>query len=378
MRIIRSLARVFVPFSFGCVVAHAAPVYTVTPIGPAGSSQSIPLGINNAGQVVGNTVIGSTQSAFLYSNGASITFGDTSSATHLGSLATAINDSGQIVLVEISFDPATGVRSTRSYLYSNGLTTEIVGLGVPRTQANDINNIGQVVGGSNQNGPSFAFLYQNGTEALPLGDAWFSEAYAINDSGQIVGSRGLPGEANVRPFVFSNGVTTDIVAPGAVTGLALDINNDGQVVGYFQDAVGVLSAFTFQNGALTLLGGLGGNSSFADSINSRGQIVGQSQIADGTYHAFLYDNGMMTDLTELIGIPLAAGLLSTLDINDNGQISYYGYDSQGAPQAFLLTPTNSVSTIPTLFLAIAALALLVLQAQKRSVFPTLVRSNHLA
>ncbi|ADD42910.1 hypothetical protein [Stackebrandtia nassauensis] len=61
-------------------------------------------------------------------------------------------------------------------------------------------------------------------------------ASAVNDSGQMVGSRGA-GEATV-PWLYQDGKVTNLKVPKGQSGNSRDINNAGQVVGYTQDDEG--------------------------------------------------------------------------------------------------------------------------------------------
>jgi probable HAF family extracellular repeat protein len=64
-----------------------------------------------------------------------------------------------------------------------------------------------------------------------------TDAYGINDGGQIVGIFG--DGMSSHSFLTSDGTTfTTIDAPGAVATDAHGINNRGQIVGVFLDATG--------------------------------------------------------------------------------------------------------------------------------------------
>ncbi len=122
---------------------------------------------------------------------------------------------------------------------------------------------------------------------------------------------------------------------------AYDINDGGQVVGYsFVASSDYVHAFLFNNGAMADLGTLpGGLSSEAFGINAGGQVVGYSRVASGDEHAFLYSNGEMVDLNNLIDPALGVTLVQARDINDSGQIVGSGKYANGLEVAFLLTPT---------------------------------------
>ncbi|MCP4249391.1 MAG: hypothetical protein GY778_20295, partial [bacterium] len=111
-----------------------------------------------------------------------------------------------------------------------------------------------------------------------------SQAYAINDLGQVTGLA----QGNV--FLWENGVMTDL---GFGT-WGYDINDSAQIVGVLTG--GGAKAFHWDAGLMTNLGTLGGFSAGAYGINNTGQVVGWAQNPDQDERAFLYENGVMSDL----------------------------------------------------------------------------------
>ncbi len=92
---------------------------------------------------------------------------------------------------------------------------------------------------------------------------------------------------------------------GTATSSAVDINNNGQVIG--QSAGGAF-IYSSQNGTVTYLDDV---SAIAHGINNNGQVVGE---ASGT--AFLYSGGTMTSL--------GSDTRAAYSINDSEQIVGYG------------------------------------------------------
>jgi len=142
---------------------------------------------------------------------------------------------------------------------------------------------------------------------------------AINNRGQVVGfaqytsSPGSP----TRAFFWSAGGTMEELGtfPGGTNSSAADINDNGVVVGWADNAAGSDHAFIYRgSGPLEDLGTLGGAESEAVGINNNGQVVGKSDIAGSGYHTFLYGNGQMQDMGTLGGTSSNA-----FTINDNGQ-----------------------------------------------------------
>lgn len=242
-----------------------------------------------------------------------------------------------------------------AFLWQNGVMTDLGILpGATRSGAGDINDTGQIVGGSsgtvNNTNWSHAVLWQNGimTDLGTLGGDSGS-ASAINNSGQIVGYSKTAG-GDYRTFVWESGVmyNLDALLPansGWVTQFyGIDINDNRQIAGtgLFN---GVQRAFLisdndgiFANGGLTItnLGTLGGGSSQGYGINSSGQVVGWSSTKDFLGHAFRYSGGVMTDLKTLVGNPTQSPFSSANAINDAGQIvGHSGAAGTGVYHAFL-------------------------------------------
>jgi len=194
-----------------------------------------------------------------------------------------------------------------------------------------INDSGQVVGkAETASGAYHAFLYSNGT-TTDLGTQVGSSSFAhgINNSGELVGYTNLWGPYHA--FLYSDGTMTDLGTLGGSSSHANGINNNGQVVGYATITDGLAHAFLYSNGTLTDLGTLdGGYVSYAYAINESGQIVGHASASPDTPHAFLYSNGEMTDLGTLGGSrSFARG------INDSGQVVGYAETASGTTHAFL-------------------------------------------
>ncbi len=123
-----------------------------------------------------------------------------------------------------------------------------------------------------------------------------SQAWAINDAGQIVGQSENATD-NTRAFLWQDGEMIDLGVLGGANSHAYGINESGQVVGTSEtDVYAQGRAFMWDNGHLTDLGTLGGIWSAGAAINNSGQIVGYSKIPDFTTRAFLWQDGTMTDI----------------------------------------------------------------------------------
>src|SRR5262249_55343607 len=138
------------------------------------------------------------------------------------------------------------------------------------SQAQDINNAGQVVGGSTGGG----FLWDAVTGMVNLGNV---SPAAINEQGQVAGTTAD------FPFRWDavNGMTILNPGPGYLYGHAASINDAGWVVGSLEVDTGSVythpQSFMWQGGTSfgSPFSGWGGNiGSTADDINNVGDVVG--------------------------------------------------------------------------------------------------------
>ncbi len=284
-----------------------------------------PVAINDKGQIVGNY----NGHAYLWENG---------EVTDLGTLGgdyswvQDINENGQIAgQSDVSSDDYR-----HAFLWQDGKMKDLNTIAGSYSSAYGINNLGQVVGDfylivspGRYMGP-YAFLWQNDAmTALKTLDGQTCEAEAINDKGQIVGSSVVQPMGWTHAFLWQNDTMTNLGAlPRGGDSYALDINEDGLVVGYSEivfenPSYGYFHAFLYKNHSMIDLGTLGvrETSSTAVAINDKGQIVGHSGIAqwDSEQHAFLWQNNKMIDLNHLF-VGTGWTMYDAYDINNAGQV----------------------------------------------------------
>ena len=308
--------------------------------------------------------------------------GDTSS------VAWAINENGDVV------GWSQGPAGTRAFVYTNaGGMVALPGLpNKPRTVARDINDAGVIVGSANAGGTDLghAVLWSGGSvqDLGTLGTGYFSEAWGVNNLGQVAGwsyTNGGNGLTGVHGFLYSAEEGLVDITPDNDTGYALDINDQGQVTGYksgpyygyhafrwqagtFEDLGALLPEFahsfgwaigatgqvagsltsasgnserffrSIDGGGLQNLGG-GGEHNVAFGINASGQVVGTR--GHSVKRAVLYtDAGGLRDLDTLIDPSLGWVLQGASDINDAGQIVGHAFNNfTGRNHAVRLEPT---------------------------------------
>lgn len=320
-----------------CPLARAQPRYTVKDLGTLGGEISVARAVNAAGDVVGSSATATSFShAFLYRNGVMTDLG-VPIGSHSDALA--VNASGQIVVQSADLD-------VRSFLYSNGQFTDLGDLGGAIT-ATAINDLGQVTGNAaTASFESHAFLYSNGmiqdlgtfggTSALPRD---------INNSGQIVGSRGVrdpfTGMIESHGFLYDHGVVQDFGAnagPGAINDL-----------GHFIAGVAGMGPVLNRNGQVTPLQG---GRPFA--LNNNDEVVGDASFS-GSLHAVIYEDGSPVDLNTLIPANSGLTLFQAYDINDSGLIVGAAMTALGDTHAFLLTPVPEPAGLTLVLLGVPAL-----------------------
>ena len=323
--------------------AHAAE-FTVTDLGTLGGPRSSAFGLNESGEVVGesDTAEPDVSRAFIWSGGAMKNLGTLGGPRSLSS-GRGINFDGKAVGNTDLFPD----RHLRGFLYSGGTMTDIGSLGGTEpfpsgTRADAINSAGKIVGSSDTaDDRRHAFVFQSGVMTdigtLPGGNS--SEAFAINDAGHVVGFAHSPAPLlRHHAFLFSGGVMTDLgTLPGGDESRAFGINAAGQIVG--DSALSGITnrhAVLYSGGTVVDLGTLANGESFAKGINSAGVVVGLSDVASGGRHGFIYRGGTMIDLNTLV--PAGVVIKNAVAINSAGQIAATGTVDGSNDHALLLTP----------------------------------------
>ncbi len=265
---------------------------------PLGSAASVAYGVNDGGDVVGTRQASDflvfPGEAFLFRGGVFHNLANVF-AGQMG-VATDINNAG-VVALWAGDDP-----TAHAFTYdANSGTVHDLGVlpGHEQSYPSAIDNAGRVAGISRKSGTpsdSRAFLF-DGT-MHDLGPA--TNANDMNDAGQVVGGRVVSGASNWTAYRCDTSSGTpqfvDLgTLPGFVSSEAMGINNDGDVVGHSVSNWGSgqqIHAFICPAGAqMQDLNGLipansGWELTWASAINDKGEIAGTGMY-NGRRNAYL-------------------------------------------------------------------------------------------
>jgi probable HAF family extracellular repeat protein len=232
----------------------------------------------------------------------------------------------------------------RTFLFRNGVLTDIGTLlgenstTLPAgnvTLGRAINAAGQITGDGTAREGIHPFLYTNGvlTDLGTLGGR-NGHAMAINASGQVTGAADFSPDffdfLFRHAFLYGSGLMKDLGTLGGTESEGNAINAVGEVAGRAQTADGSFHAFLYSQDVMKDLGTLGGTESGARAINDAGEVTGNARTADGSFHAFLYSQGTMKDLGTLGGTESGGD-----DINAVGEVTGFALTADGSPHSFL-------------------------------------------
>lgn len=323
-----------------CLSPHFwAQTYIVTDLGWDGSGPgggAFHSFINNVGQVAGcgNYYTYGNCHIYLYNGGGA-------APIDLGSLGaypegpSGINNSGQVV-----GDSSTLSGASHAFLYSDGQMMDLGTLpGGSSSAATGINNRGQIVGSSDVSGGAVhAFLYTIKTGTMTDLGPVIAGASAINDSGNIVGDlTAHNGLTHAFLYIHSSKTLIDLgalISGGSVNSYAYRINDSNQVI-IGSDIGGYLYSYT--DGQIISIppfpGGSPSNIS-VQGMNNKGDVAGDWTVCC-PFDAFLYSGGTTSNLNAF-GLSIQA--LAAWDVNDAEQIPVW------AGEEYILTPTSSPCT----------------------------------
>jgi probable HAF family extracellular repeat protein len=315
----------------------------LAPLGGLGGNTTVPLAINDAGQVVGSSrTAAGFEHAFLYQGGAMTDLGTLGGDT---SRALAIGSGGHIVGTA-----ATG-GGIHGFLHHAGTLGDLGTLGGTDSTASSVNAFGHVAGAATlADGTRRASYFTNSWFDLGTLGGTASQATAINDAGQVSGMANLTGDGEAHAFLWQAGTMVDLAGETGPSSIGVAINDAGQVVGFTFDPIQMPlpswppsppppeDAFLFANGQFTVLAALSGGTSTTADINNAGLLVGESG-----ERAFVSAGGQLRDLGTLGGAKSRARA-----INDRGLIVGAAETASGVAHAaaWVAVPVPTLTAVP--------------------------------
>lgn len=282
---------------------NAAGTFGVQPLGSLGGQHSTARAINGQGQVAGYSQTGAVapngdavEHAFLWQNGVMT---DLDTLGNEQSLAYALSENGRVVGTFTTTPTTNGVpNDPHAFVWEQGVMYDINNL-LPANSgwvlwSADGVNATQIGGNGLHNGQDRAFritdpdgIFGNGIASIvDLGPAARVDAMSV-DGSRLVG-RGASGRATL----WQDGVTTNLgTLSKGDSSEAFGLNNAGQIVGTSSvDRFGTPRAFLWQNGQMVDLNGqISGKSTLAMTnaygVNESGQIIGVRNTSSGVDQA---------------------------------------------------------------------------------------------
>jgi probable HAF family extracellular repeat protein len=292
-------------------------------------------GINNAGQVVGDSFIrdiggeggsGEIYHAFVWSKSRGMRDLGTLGGMY-SSGARAINNLGQV----------TGIASApdgRFHAFRWSASEGMLDLGLlssrpdARSTGTAINDAGTVVGVSETTDGNFhAFLWTRAHGLRDLGTLGgkTSTAVAIGAEGQVAGMSAVRGLAPVHAFIWTRDSGMRDVGPrGTADADVRGMSANGHMYGVILPCSGGRRAFSWTRATGMIdIGTLGGTEALANAGNNRGQVVGGSFTRNNEdFHAFVWSakEGIVDLNGRLRHAPAGLVLRNAYAISDNGLI----------------------------------------------------------
>ncbi|MBV8635442.1 MAG: PEP-CTERM sorting domain-containing protein [Burkholderiaceae bacterium] len=320
-------------------ISHAQTTYQYIDLGNGAAA-----GINDLGQVVGQSSLGAT--LWNDADPVALTFGT-------GGYATAINNAGQIVGATV----AHGI--PEAALWQGSTLASLNGTGGGLTYANGINGAGEIVGGAD----NMAAVWNSRLPTdLGMSGGYSIAANGINSSGEVVGSAVSSSGATVAA-VWKNADPIALDSLGGNYSDAYAVNNAGIVVGTANTAASSTTyiATEWNGTSVTALGSLGGTKSYAYAINNAGVIVGASTDAAGNFYATLWNGKNAVNLNSMLDPAIAKeGWVLTLatGVNNKGWIIGDAINAKlGEADAFVLEVVDPVPEPGTWAMLLAGLCL---------------------
>jgi uncharacterized membrane protein len=248
---------------------------------PGVVSDTFAWGTNNQGEIVGYSDRGAARSYHGFVRDRRGKFRRIDVPGAAGTIATRINDDGQIVgsYSDTNDNPNAATHVRGFLLDGRGRLEKIDVPAAKATQPLGINNLDEIVGVyADAAGAPHGFLRGRDGEFTPIDveGATATLVFDVNDRGQTVGSY-IDRDGRLRGFRRDrSGEVTTIDAPGAVQTRVRGINNRGQIAIDTVDAQLVHQSFLLDRGRFTEIRprGAAGNGSLATDVDDRSRVLG--------------------------------------------------------------------------------------------------------
>jgi probable HAF family extracellular repeat protein len=336
------------PVSIALVRPRTHPIYSATEIPESGNFGTVSnisgSGVNNKGEVSGTVAYYPGEGdhfidAFIYAAGV-----NTGIANNRTSAGNGINNSGQVVgqtyltvpmgdeppqhafiynssdgsLVYIDFDVRVGRESIGLAINDGGDITGFLSTDECLNSAFSPSCLGNL----------HAFIYQ-GSGLVDIGTlgGTYSEGTGINDQNEIAGVSSVAGSSLNHIFLYAQGHMRDLGTVAGESFINAAINDRGEIVGTATNSAGTQSSFIYRGHSFEKI------PLVAAGLNNSGHIAGTYTAANGSSHAALYRDGRLIDLNVLVD-PSLNFLTNAGGISDNGNIVASGLNGH----LYVLTP----------------------------------------
>jgi uncharacterized membrane protein len=213
----------------------------------------------------------------------------------LVTLPLGVNDRGQVVGSWVGQDatvnPVTGETGPgHGFLWEHGRYTTFDVPGAKETAGYEVNNRGQIVGNyADASGAQHGYVLRGGRvttidhpRATQAPNLTGTKVIGIDDRGRLVGAYG-DDAGLIHAWKWEDGRFTDIEPPGGLQAAANQINDRGQIVGVYLDARPKLVSFLYERGRYTRTEAPNRCDTAAYGINDRSQIgIAAAGTTDGS------------------------------------------------------------------------------------------------
>ncbi len=259
---------------------------TFTTVDVPGAADTNVLGINTAGDLVGDYASSdiAPPHGFKYSGGVFTLF---DYPGQYWTVPAGINDSG---LISGSAYAADGT-NVLGFLYDGTSFSSIQAPGKAATIIYGMNSSGELVGGAGttlSSTKAFELVGARFKNISPPGTYLYAYGTGVNNLGEIVGF--ILNGSDSSGFVYKNGKSRSLVFPGpTIMTLAMGLNDGGVIVGWYEGCSPACAdhAFVMMKGKYFSFDYPGAIGTFADGISASGQIVGSYTLDGSTFHGYV-------------------------------------------------------------------------------------------